>query len=181
MKNGEYPLLTVEGEQIPDLEARHNSHKRTTGQYYTPEEFVKYFYDEKAVSKNLKVIDPACGTGAFLVPYIKRCNDNNECSLDKVWGVDIDAQALLITLARLLKACNFKGIPKLILADFLFLTTREEFDLVIGNPPYKVNLDEDYKKRLKKRFKTFEGEKDLYTFFIEAGIERLSKNGRMIL
>ncbi|MHB8853893.1 MAG: DUF7149 domain-containing protein [Ignavibacteriaceae bacterium] len=52
------------------------------------------------------------------------------------------------------------------------------FDIVIGNPPYGVNLKMNEKIEFKKRFNTKEGELEIYSFFIEVGLNSLLiKNG----
>ena len=48
------------------------------------------------------------------------------------------------------------------------------FDVVIGNPPYvRHELISEYKPFYKKRFKTYAGTADLYTYFIEIGVNEL--------
>lgn len=52
------------------------------------------------------------------------------------------------------------------------------FDVVIGNPPYVVKLDEGDIKYFQKEYKTIQGKKyDLFRFFIEKSILLNSKNG----
>jgi len=52
------------------------------------------------------------------------------------------------------------------------------FDVVIGNPPYGVNLSHNEKEYLKNRFTSTSGEIEIYTFFIElAMLNLLNKNG----
>jgi len=96
-------------------------------------------------------------------------------------GYDIDQQALFICLTRLLCAFPGCGWPVLEQRDFLMQPPETRFDLVIGNPPYRVNLSEDYKNRLDELYETGEGEKDLYTFFLEAGLRVLADDGQMIM
>jgi len=101
--------------------------------------------------------------------------------LANLHGYDIDQQALFICLTRLI--CTFPGCgwPVLEQRDFLMQPPETRFDLVIGNPPYRVNLSEDYKNRLDELYETGEGEKDLYTFFLEAGLRVLADDGQMIM
>jgi len=55
------------------------------------------------------------------------------------------------------------------------------FDVVIGNPPY-IRQEEfsDIKEYLKQNFRTYTGTSDLFVYFIELGLERLSANGQFI-
>ncbi len=101
--------------------------------------------------------------------------------LARLHGYDIDLQALFICLTRLICAFPGCGWPVLELRDFLMQPPEARFDLVIGNPPYRVNLSEDYKKRLDELYETGEGEKDLYTFFLEGGLKVLADAGQMVM
>lgn len=101
--------------------------------------------------------------------------------LANLHGFDIDLQALFICLTRLICAFPGCGWPVLEQRDFLMQPPEARFDLVIGNPPYRVNLSEDYKTRLGELYETGEGEKDLYTFFLEGGLRALSDDGQMIV
>ena len=101
--------------------------------------------------------------------------------LANLHGYDIDLQALFICLTRLICAFPGCGWPVLEQRDFLMQPPEARFDLVIGNPPYRVNLGEDYKARLGGLYETGEGEKDLYTFFLEGGLRALSDDGQMIV
>ncbi|MCK6413715.1 MAG: N-6 DNA methylase [Azonexus sp.] len=47
----------------------------TIGQYFTPRQITRFMVDLCEVSKTDKVIDPACGTGGFLVAVIQRAFD----------------------------------------------------------------------------------------------------------
>ena len=101
--------------------------------------------------------------------------------LDCIHGYDIDLQALLVCLTRLICAFPGCGWPVLEQRDFLLEPPATSFDLVIGNPPYRVNLDEAFKERLAGLYSTGEGEKDLYTFFLEGGLRALAAGGQMIM
>lgn len=101
--------------------------------------------------------------------------------LNNLHGFDIDAPALFICLIRLITTFPGCGWPNLALRDFLLQPAEDSFDLVIGNPPYRVNLDSELKNRLNELYQTAEGEKDLYTFFIEGGLCSLREGGRLIM
>lgn len=52
------------------------------------------------------------------------------------------------------------------------------FNVVIGNPPYvRQELFKDIKPYLENHYKCYNSIADLYTYFIEKGIELMSKNG----
>ena len=53
------------------------------------------------------------------------------------------------------------------------------FDAVIGNPPYvrQETLGKEFKGYAQRRFETYAGTADLYTYFIERGVKLLNENG----
>lgn len=54
----------------------------------------------------------------------------------------------------------------------------EGFDIIVGNPPYGVELQESIKNYFKTRFNTKSGELEIYAFFIELALNNLiKKNG----
>lgn len=168
------------GKIIPDLESRQRKIKRNAGQFYTPEAFVAELTAFTAPEGAKSILDPACGDGSFLLPIAVSMTEKTDC-LSRLYGYDIDPQALLVCLGRLLESCPGGGWPHLRCEDFLRATIKEKFSLIIGNPPYKVNLDDDLKVYLLQNYETAEGEKDLYTFFLERSAKLLQENGEMLL
>ena len=62
----------------------------------------------------------------------------------------------------------------------LFLTGKNHYDFVVGNPPYLFirDITEEDKKIIKKRaFNSSNGQYDYYQIFIELGIELLNEGG----
>lgn len=92
--------------------------KKTDGAFYTPPMLVEFvlnevlpFPDENNSSYNLKVLDPACGSGIFLVESYKRLiarwqysNKNTEISeevleellLNNIFGIEYDPEAIKV-------------------------------------------------------------------------------------
>lgn len=98
------------------------SKRKEQGIYYTPKEIVDYIVDNtvgeylhtatlKAV-KNLKIVDPACGSGSFLISAVSELNDyytknfknykelspaeKLELIKKNIYGVDLDERAVSI-------------------------------------------------------------------------------------
>ena len=175
LKDLDFPLKDCSDGKVPDLESREKSIKRKNGQYYTPEVLANQILSE--VITNYKksqiktILDPACGDGSFLLAA------SNHFELNKIHGFDIDKYALLVSAIRLISAFPNKGWPNLKETNFLLENNTNKYGLIIGNPPYKVNLDEKTKEFLLDNYQTAEGEKDLYTFFMEKSIDSLDNNG----
>ncbi len=184
VENAEFPLKkTSAGKWVPDLESRRKQAKRKSGQFYTPEKFSFEIIEQIKPELKGKILDPACGDGSFLMVAAEKAKKaaGDAFRLENIYGYDIDAQALLVCLGRLIEGFWGYGWPILRCADFLTAEIGERFDLVIGNPPYKVNLNEEMKEYLRRKYQTAEGEKDLYTFFIERSIKLLHDGGQLIL
>lgn len=131
--------------------------KKRTGSFYTPC-YIVNFMTENAIISDSKVLDPACGCGAFLLGSIKRLHKLTgkkiiEIIENNIYGVDISAKAirrakLIITLFAItsnedVEIVNFN----LLTADSLLLDWNKTFpkifkeggfDVVLENPPYAV-------------------------------------------
>jgi hypothetical protein len=181
--NESYPLKEASDGLIPDLETRHQSARRSAGQFYTPEPLIRHLLERtQLLSGQESLLDPACGDGAFLIQsiaYLKRLG--YPLHMEHLHGWDIDRQALFICLGRLLKAGEGKELPNLVCRDFLLDPPAMRFNVIVSNPPYRVNLSADLKARLHQEYETAEGEKDLYTFFLEGGLKALSPNGQLLM
>lgn len=56
----------------------------TIGQYFTPRHITRFMADLCEVTKNDKVIDPACGTGGFLIAVIQRACEMEQAKYEDV-------------------------------------------------------------------------------------------------
>jgi len=169
----------------------------------------------KDIIKNVKILDPSCGEGIFLLKTADMLfdilrnfiPDMNEINLKKrivnnnIFGVEIEKE---VAFKAKFNTCNWifseslKSTDKMISQgaidsffnkldlsiniynkDFLFDIFHHKFDLIIGNPPHVENKkikDLNYKKRLKKRFKTAFKLFDLSILFVERSLELLKEN-----
>ena len=155
----------------------------------------------------LKILDPACGSGAFLnqaLEYLikehKRVQENLSTMNDIVvyysieesvlennlYGVDINEDAVEIAKLSLWLRTAKRGrvltnlVDKIICANSLLDMPFKEgsFDVVIGNPPYvRQESIKEFKPQLKERYSTFTGTADLYVYFYELGFNMLKENG----
>jgi hypothetical protein len=140
--------------------------KKISGAYYTPPHLVDFVVSQTVgkIDGLPKVVDPACGSGFFLVAAYETLMEKRSRDLNRVlttperqqilqnciYGVDIDPQAVTVTQVSLsLKLLEFEPtaeIPDLkqniqcgnAIVDFDWQKafTQDGFDVVIGNPPY---------------------------------------------
>jgi len=99
------------------IEGKH-IHRKEQGIYYTPTYIVDYIVkntvgellkDRKVDPKKIKILDPACGSGSFLInahEYILKASESKRNQLDilteNIYGVDLDQKAVEIARLNLL-------------------------------------------------------------------------------
>lgn len=163
--------------------------KKKYGQVYTPSDtvadMVHEIVDEKEFIENpyIRFLDPACGSGYFLVALYNRLRgvyDENKDSFKKNHGIDItdidrhiiennlcgydiDGFSCLLTTAGMNIACKASCCPDIRNEDYLFCDIDEKFHAIIGNPPYigHKNLETGYKKALNDRFSVYNDKSDI--------------------
>lgn len=149
---------------------------RKSGAYYTVGPVVRYMlrrareYHPGARS----VIDPACGTGAFL----KAAAAAYGSQLDRCVGWDLDPLAAVHCRAQVPSAT-------VQVQDGLLVETEERFDLCLGNPPYISSglrnaqaLAPQRAAALRQRYPHSAAYKlNTYPLFVERGLELLRPGG----
>lgn len=175
---------------------------KSLGQVFTPEWIVKEILDSSGFTKesliNKRIIDPACGDGAFLKIIVERIinsllnknvpkNKIKDYLENYVYGIEIDETEFNNCLLNLNKMIKEKLDNSIIINWKIFkdntLTRYKEFvgffDFVVGNPPYiRIhNLDKDTRELLKKEFMFIDGTIDIYLSFFELGFKLLNEKG----
>lgn len=142
-----------------------------------------------------KIIEPSCGTGAFLFEIANRLiTEKNEhksnwsCLLDRVVAYDIDEEAVNIAKFNVLDLLKKSGCPELDAnrivnnwikkSDFITADTAK-CDFIIGNPPYirSVNIKRDIRERNSKLLNSVTLGCDLYVSFIDQALNLINSNG----
>lgn len=156
---------------------------------------------------NLKILDPACGSGAFLnqaLEYLIKEHKQlqNDLALmgdlfssytveesvleHNLYGVDINEDAVEIARLSLWLRTAQRGRPLTKLADKIVCAnsllnmpfSENSFDVVIGNPPYvRQEAIKEIKPQLQEKYITFTSTSDLYVYFYELSYKLLKQNG----
>jgi adenine-specific DNA-methyltransferase len=173
------------------------SYRSAHGIFYTPPELVERLLlmaEEAGISwDNCRVLDPACGGGAFLVPVARRLLATLEGAEPvfklqqlgaRLRGFDVDpfgawlAQATLEIALQDVAEKSGRLIPLMVeMRDSLDLKPEEsnDYDLVIGNPPYgRVSLDA---KRREIFSRSIYGHANLYGLFTDAALRWTRSTG----
>jgi methylase of polypeptide subunit release factors len=201
------------------------------GTIYTPLQLVQLLIDQSMPlhkpQPDLKILDPACGSGIFLVSAFKRkvewwkiqnykktgefknpdLKTLKRILKESIFGIDIKEEAVKIAIFSLsIALCDYLEPTKIwtelrfddlseknILAKNFFTFLKEnkssDFDLIIGNPPFK-NFDKDesrdeealkiHNKELEQKELTSPGKQIAY-LFLKYSMNLLKPDGLLCL
>jgi type I restriction enzyme M protein len=119
--------------------------KSGAGQYFTPRPLIQAIADVMRPDADMRVCDPAAGTGGFLLAAYERMKQGpldpdqkrflrNEAF--RGWEI-VDATARLCAMNLLLHGISAPESPSLVTVDdALRATPSEHFDMVLTNPPF---------------------------------------------
>lgn len=146
----------------------------------------KVGYDSNANLSHIRILEPSCGNGEFVVEIAKRLIqsaklyhfDANASFHQNVRAYDIDNTKIKHCRLRLMELGIIPNEDNLQVADFLRCKA-DKADIVIGNPPYirYENIPHDMLDFCRHNFSTFHYRCDLYIPFFEKTLSLLKKNG----
>jgi len=134
----------------------------------------------------LRIIDPACGCGAFLAAAMRVLHRRFGVlpEPENICGIELQPLAVETATLRLrwlyLNLTGRPGAPRIVRADALRenIFPAASFDLVLGNPPFVPisAIPEPEKSRLRGLYRFTNGRFNLFSLFIEQGA-RLAREG----
>jgi Eco57I restriction-modification methylase len=171
--------------------------------------FIEAWQAYREALKRLRVLDPACGSGAFLVAAYDALGreharvageladlrggqldlfDLDRTVLDdNLFGVDVSSESVEITKLSLWLETAQHGrrltdLDRNVKRGDSIVTEPDPggFDVVIGNPPYvRHELLAPIKDHLARSYVAYHGMADLYVYFFERGLAALAPGGRL--
>ena len=137
--------------------------RKKLGQYFTPKSMRELLLSKLPKKDNADILDPACGSGEFLLSCKKYFKN------PILYGFDIDKKLINIA-SKLVKNASIKNF------DFLNIDiNKKKYDYIIGNPPYfELKLNEEIKK---KYFDIIKGRVNIFSLFIKTGLDLLKDGG----
>ena len=126
--------------------------KDARGQFFTPEPVIDFCVEMMQPKPNEKIIDPACGSGGFLMSALKYLQknyselDTKTIVSENIYGADINKSIARIAKMKLLLEANGKTnvLCTNTLEDLdslkLSLSNTIGFDLVLANPPFGAKI-----------------------------------------
>lgn len=165
---------------LKDLQSAGNA-----GEFYTPRALTKFVVDMVDPKLGDKVLDPACGTGGFLVnvlEYVREHEVKTQADEKKlvsnVHGVEIKP------LPHLLATTNFMlhGVesPYTLRRDDMLATSLTQYtpadrvDVIVANPPFGGVVADGTQANFPKKFQT----KDTALLFLVLFVHLLKDGGR---
>lgn len=184
----------------------HKNIKKKLGQFYTPTNIVQKMIFE--IRNNLRtltnadlLIDPACGTGVFLIEIIKELkkvfqqSEAIEYVKNNMFAYDVNPFAVIATKINIAYIL-LKEFPeeKARILDFIlndnkvFRNIRWKntvvepdnniYTIILGNPPY-FKLNNELIKYISGYDEILYGQPNIYSFFMYWGMKHLKQEGAM--
>ena len=176
------------------------------GQFFTPEPIIDFCVAMMQPKPEETIIDPACGSGGFLMSALKYLQSDNQ-NLDiaktisqNIFGLDINRSIARIAKMKLLLEANGKTniLCTNSLEDLdsikLSLGQKNGFDLVLTNPPFGAKITQssvlskfDLGHKWGNKSNEFYQTKTVYAnqnaeiLFIERCLQLLKEGGRMAI
>jgi len=164
--------------------------RRKLGEYYTPRDIAEFMTRWAIRGKKDSVLDPACGSGTFLVESFYRLTELG-CSpteaIESLQGIDINPLAGLMTAVNLV-ARVASSRPEIRIADFLLSSSNQlrKFESIVCNPPYSRHheLSQQYKEQIGRQIDSESGRRmsrlsSIYIHFFIHAASFLKDGGRM--
>ena len=80
--------------------------RKRLGQFYTPQFIIDYLVSKLDICHKSRVLDPSCGSGAFLTSILRKIRKKNKTSKlaieNSIYGIDINPFAIQLTTMNLL-------------------------------------------------------------------------------
>ncbi|MFJ1522563.1 class I SAM-dependent DNA methyltransferase [Spiroplasma sp. ald] len=180
-----------------------NALKGEHGQFFTPRNVIRFIlkYLDKnfiSINSNIKIMDPACGTGGFIVEALdfvwKKINISNKNELQKkeeqlnfaqtkIYGIDKDKFVAKVTKAYM---CILGDGTSNVMNKDSLQSLEEHYDtvdLLLTNPPFGKKIKIKNNEILNNYSLKSNGSKGTNpeVLFIELSVKLLKENGIMVI
>mgnify|MGYP000998557347 CR=1 FL=1 len=174
---------------------------RNHGEVFTHNKIVEYLLDEVNYKSEfnlsaVRILEPASGTGSFAIQIVKRLFESSlkfgfsflNAFESNVRFIELNEENYKNLVNRIKENFLTFGIDSdlsnsksIIRGDYLTIEFENNFDCIVGNPPYIRHelIDDNLKKIYKSHYDTFKYRADLYILFFERSLQLLNENGTL--
>lgn len=157
----------------------------TYGEFYTPRALTKFIVNRLDPEPTHKIIDPASGTGGFIVDIVEYLKEKNKIKNSSdykkvqknIYGTEKKQVPYILSIANMylhgfsepinIKRGNELNVP-------IRERGNENFDIVVANPPFGGSEETGVKSNFPKKYQSSETADMFMTLFIEL----LKDNGK---
>ncbi len=156
----------------------------SSGEFYTPRAVTDFM--AKMINPQIgeNMADFACGTGGFLTSWLKELEKkvtttaDRDALLSSIYGIEKKPFPYVLCITNML--LHDIDVPKIyhdnsLLHDVLDYTERDQFDVILMNPPYGGHEKTD----VKNHFPSDLASSETADLFMSVIMYRLKKNGRV--
>lgn len=155
----------------------------SAGEFYTPRAVTDFMAEMIKPQIGESVADFACGTGGFLVSWIKRLQEKVETTDDSealgrsIYGIEKKQFPYMLCVTNML--LHGVDVPRIyhdnsLLKDVLDYTEKDQFDVILMNPPYGGSEKAD----VKIHFPADLASSETADLFMSVIMYRLKQDGR---
>ncbi len=155
------------------------------GEFYTPRPLTRFVVEMIDPKLGEKVLDPACGTGGFLVNTIEYVRENyvktqpDERKLhDSIHGIELKSLPHLLALTNMV--LHGIEVPDNIRRDDMLsrplteYTAKDRVDVIVANPPFGASVKDGTEKNFPSDLRT----KETALLFLVLFVHMLKDGGR---
>ena len=139
--------------------------KKRQGIFITPRTIIETM--AKLINKYMKnvntILEPSCGS-CEIINYF-----DSKYKSKKIVGIELND-----TIFDKIKNLKFKNDVKLLNIDYLTYDNDDQYDLIVGNPPYFVMPKNMVNKQY---YSLFDGRPNIFIIFLIHSLPKLAKNG----
>ena len=155
----------------------------SAGEFYTPRAVTDFMAQMIRPQIGEQMADFACGTGGFLISWLKELQKQVKSTTDakkyggSIYGIEKKQFPYMLCITNLL--LHGLDVPRVyhdnaLLRDVLDYTKRDQFDVVLMNPPYGGSE----KAEVKNHFPADLASSETADLFMSVIMYRLKENGR---
>lgn len=157
--------------------------KKDTGEFYTPRAVTQFIVDMVNPQLGEKIMDPACGTGGFLVcaietlkPQVKNIEDRNTLQ-ETITGTELKPLPFMLSVINLIT--HDIEVPQIENGDSLSreynsIRQRDRVDVIVANPPFGGVVGDGMETNFPLNYRT----KESADLFLILFIQLLKDGGR---